>query len=100
MATTQKTSYPKEKVRILFLENISGDVEQAYVIVEKNVFMHLKSSNLICMISTAIKIFYALNMLYPKNISQTMEFFVKFYYKYYCDTTRGLIKKHQQYAKG
>jgi len=40
MATTEKTSYPKEKIRILFLENISDQAvrnfkDQGYVQVEK-----------------------------------------------------------------
>ena len=62
-----------------------------YIFVEKMQVMH-GSSDILEIIKVIISIYYLMNSIYPKQISQVMEFSIRYFLQYYPESSRGSKK--------
>ncbi|XP_055388137.1 uncharacterized protein LOC129616505 [Condylostylus longicornis] len=73
--------------------DLEGDA-LIYIFIEKvqvNVFEFV-SSDFIGMLELLVCYYYVLNIIFPKEISQFMEFFVRYFLQHYPDGVRGIKK--------
>lgn len=61
----------------------------AYIFFEKTIFLKYRCFTFIELIRDVICTYYVFNVMYPKGISQSLEFFVRFFWKYYPENLRG-----------
>ncbi|XP_017471866.1 PREDICTED: uncharacterized protein LOC108363110 [Rhagoletis zephyria] len=78
---------------IAFVEDdATGGKVVAYILIEKTIVSKIENCNLLLNLQLVINFFFVLNIIYPREISQTLEFLVRFFYKHYPISTRGKKK--------
>lgn len=66
---------------------------KTYMFFEKVIVGHYKNENFLNLLCLSITYFYNFNILYPKQISQTLEFCSRYFLQHYTQNVRGK-KKH------
>lgn len=71
----------------------------AYIFIEKELVAKFVTFNFIELINNIICYYYVFNLMYPKEISQTLDFCVRFFYNIYPNFVRGNKRTINNFSK-
>lgn len=82
------------KKHVFFLiseRDIGQKKEITYIFIEKVLVAHFLEGNYnyLKTLTDVINYYYVFNIMFPRQLSQTMEFLVRFLYKHYPNSSRG-----------
>ncbi|XP_017467857.1 PREDICTED: uncharacterized protein LOC108360183 isoform X1 [Rhagoletis zephyria] len=79
---------------VAFVENdVEKETYNCYIFIEKTLVSHtLGDGDMFKFLKQIIQYYFVFNIIYPPETSQTMEFFVRFFYKFYPNSSRGAKK--------
>lgn len=84
----------------LFTELELSDVPpKVYIFFEKVLIMEYNACSMIDTLIYIICLFYTFNLMYPKETLQTMEFFIRYFLRYYPEKVRGSKKNSNNINK-
>ncbi|XP_055381337.1 uncharacterized protein LOC129611938 [Condylostylus longicornis] len=64
----------------------------AYIFAEKILIVKEENFTFVDLLCQVISYYYVFNIVYPKEISQSLEFCVRYFYNHYCEKLRGSKK--------
>lgn len=68
------------------------DQRLAYIFFEKTMITKEKDFSFADLVCQVICFYYVFNIVFPKEISQSLEFCVRYFFNHYCEKTRGSKK--------
>ncbi|XP_055372360.1 uncharacterized protein LOC129606213 [Condylostylus longicornis] len=79
--------------------DISVEKKMGYISLEKSPVAFHENPEILDLLIEIIAVFYVFNIMYSKSMSQSYEFFVRFFYKYYPEEIRGKKKNISNMCK-